>query len=110
MAKEGRPKFNPRPGRGLNPGPPGWQPEILPAVPTSHTQENTFGIAPVIHAKYRCLVLSIQPPRHLVPVVHVSVQDAEVHHLEKLQMVDHRTDHPNHCHCCCPYLPLLHAG
>ena len=23
MAKEGRPKFNPRPGRGLNPGPPG---------------------------------------------------------------------------------------
>ena len=25
MAKEGRRKFNPRPGRGLNPGPPGWQ-------------------------------------------------------------------------------------
>ena len=28
VAKEGRPKFNPRPGRGLNPGPPGWQSEI----------------------------------------------------------------------------------
>ena len=37
VAKEGRPKFNPRPGRGLNPGPSGWQSEILPTVPTSHT-------------------------------------------------------------------------
>ena len=37
VAKEGRPKFNPRPGRGLNPGPHGWQSEILPTVPTSHT-------------------------------------------------------------------------
>ena len=38
VAKEGHPKFNPRPGRGLNPGPPGWQSEILPTVATSHTQ------------------------------------------------------------------------
>ena len=37
MAKEGRPKFNPRPGRGLNPGPSGWQSEIILTVPTSHT-------------------------------------------------------------------------
>ena len=36
VAKEGRPKFNPRPGRGLNPGPPGWQSKVLPTVPTSH--------------------------------------------------------------------------
>ena len=37
VAKEGLPKFNPRPGRELNPGPPGWQSEILPTVPTSHS-------------------------------------------------------------------------
>ena len=36
VAKEGRPKFNPQPGRGLNPGPSRWQSEILPTVPTSH--------------------------------------------------------------------------
>ena len=39
VAKEGRPKFNPRPGRRLNPGPSGWQSEILPTVPTSHTHD-----------------------------------------------------------------------
>ena len=37
VAKEGLSKFNPRPGRELNPGPPGWQSEILPTVPTSHS-------------------------------------------------------------------------
>ena len=37
VAKEGCLKFNPRPGRGLNPEPSGWQSEILPTVPTSHT-------------------------------------------------------------------------
>ena len=36
VAKTGRPKFNPRPGWGLNPGPSGLQSEILPTVPTSH--------------------------------------------------------------------------
>ena len=34
VAKEGCPKFNPRPGWGLNPGPHGWQSEILPTVLT----------------------------------------------------------------------------
>ena len=38
VAKEGCLKFNPRPGRGLNPGPSGWQSEILPTVPTLHNQ------------------------------------------------------------------------
>ena len=28
VAKESHPKFNPRPGRGMNLGPPGWQSEI----------------------------------------------------------------------------------
>ena len=37
VAKEGHPKFNPRPGQGLNQGPSGWQSEILPTVPTSQT-------------------------------------------------------------------------
>ena len=37
VAKEGSPKFYPRPGRGLNPGPHGWQSEILPTVLASHT-------------------------------------------------------------------------
>ena len=37
VAKESLPKFNPRPCRGLNPGPPGWQSEILPTALTSHT-------------------------------------------------------------------------
>ena len=37
VAKEGLPKFNPRPGRGLNPGPSGWQSEVLQTVLTSHT-------------------------------------------------------------------------
>ena len=37
VVKEGRPKFNPQPGQGLNPGRSGWQPENLPNVPTSHT-------------------------------------------------------------------------
>ena len=38
VAKEGRPKFNPRTkrGRGLNPRPHGWQSEILPTALTSH--------------------------------------------------------------------------
>ena len=35
VTKEGLPKFNPRPGRGLNPGTSGWQSEILPTAPTS---------------------------------------------------------------------------
>ena len=34
--RRSRPKFNPRPGWGLNPGPSGWQSDILPSVPTSH--------------------------------------------------------------------------
>ena len=29
VAKDGRPKFNPQPGRGLIPEPSGWQSEIL---------------------------------------------------------------------------------
>ena len=37
VAKEGCPKFNPRPGRGLNLGPPGLQLEISPTALTSHT-------------------------------------------------------------------------
>ena len=32
---EGRPKFNPRSGLGLNPEPSGWQSVILPNLPTS---------------------------------------------------------------------------
>ena len=40
VAKEGRPKFNPRPGRRLNPRPSGWQSEILPTMPTSHTGDH----------------------------------------------------------------------
>ena len=32
VVKEGRPKFNLRPGRGLKPGPPGSQSAILPTV------------------------------------------------------------------------------
>ena len=40
VAKEGLLKFNPRPGRGVNSGPSGWQSEILPTVPTSHTIMN----------------------------------------------------------------------
>ena len=37
-SKEGYPKFNPRPGRGLNPGRPrSWQSEILPTALTLHT-------------------------------------------------------------------------
>ena len=30
VAKEGHPKFIPRPGRGMNPGSPEWRSEILP--------------------------------------------------------------------------------
>ena len=37
VVKEGRPKFNLRPGRGLNQGPSGWQSEVSPTVTTSHT-------------------------------------------------------------------------
>ena len=37
VAKECCPKFNPQQGRGLNLQPSGWQSEILPNVPTSHT-------------------------------------------------------------------------
>ena len=37
VAKEGRPEFNPRPGQGLNPEPPGGLSEILPTALTSHT-------------------------------------------------------------------------
>ena len=40
VVKEGCPKFNPQPGRGLNQGPPGWQSEILPTVLTLHTLLN----------------------------------------------------------------------
>ena len=40
MAKEGRPKFNPRPGRGKNPGPSDWQPENLTTAQTSHTHSS----------------------------------------------------------------------
>ena len=43
-AVHGHPKFNPRPGQGLNPGPSGWQSEILPTVPTSHTQTTGGGL------------------------------------------------------------------
>ena len=42
VAKEGRSKFNPRLGRGLNPGPPGWQSEISSTALTSRlTLENS---------------------------------------------------------------------
>ena len=37
VAKEGRLKFNPRPGGVLNPEPSAWPSEILLTVPTSHT-------------------------------------------------------------------------
>ena len=40
--KEGNPKFNPRPGRGLNSGPSGSWSEILPTVPTLHTQRDGY--------------------------------------------------------------------
>ena len=32
------PKFDPQPGQELNPGPPDWQPEILPIALTLHVQ------------------------------------------------------------------------
>ena len=32
-------KSNPRPGPGLNPGPPGWQSEIFPTALASHTND-----------------------------------------------------------------------
>ena len=35
VAKEGGPKFNPRPDRELNSEPPGWQLETLPTALTS---------------------------------------------------------------------------
>ena len=37
VVKKGLPKFNPQPGRGMNPGPSVWQSEILPTVSTSPT-------------------------------------------------------------------------
>ena len=41
VAKEGRPKFNPQLGWELNPGPPGWQSEMLPTALTLHTHTIT---------------------------------------------------------------------
>ena len=41
MVKEGHPKFSTQPGWGFNPGPSGWQSEILPTVSTSHAQFNS---------------------------------------------------------------------
>ena len=38
--KEGRRKFNPRPGRGLNPGPSGWQSETQGSHPDILTTGN----------------------------------------------------------------------
>ena len=52
MAKEGRPKFNPRPGRGLNSGPSGWQSEILPTVPTSLSFRGLWPNFPVTPLTY----------------------------------------------------------
>ena len=44
--REVRSKFNPRPGRKLNPGPSGWQSaEILPTVPTSCSRGRTQKVA-----------------------------------------------------------------
>ena len=38
VMKEGHPKLKPQPGWGLNQVPSGWQSDILPTVPTSHTK------------------------------------------------------------------------
>ena len=46
VAKEGHPKFNPQPDQGLNPGPSGYQSEILPTVPTSHTFTISYNTIP----------------------------------------------------------------
>ena len=37
VRKKGRLKFNPKPVRGLNPGPSGWQSKIISTVSTLHT-------------------------------------------------------------------------
>ena len=63
----------------------------------------------VVHTLHSVLFIS-QSPRDLVPVVHVSIQDSALHHLEKLQ-VDHHcyTHHPYYCGRCCRLL-VFNAG
>ena len=40
VVKEGRQKFIPRPDRGLSPGSPDWQSEVLTTALTSHTRSS----------------------------------------------------------------------
>ena len=51
LAKESCPKYNPQPGWGLNPGPRGWQSEILATVLTLHRLQYgaVEGLADVSH-------------------------------------------------------------
>ena len=68
MAKEDHPKFNPRPGWGLNPGPSGWQSEILPTVPASHTLHQLH-----THCLCVCLSFSFSQKRDSCPLLTLSV-------------------------------------
>ena len=63
----------------------------------------------VLHTSHSVLFLS-QSPRDLVPVVHFSLQDSTLHHMEKLK-VDHHccAHHPYYCGRYCRLL-VFNAG
>ena len=57
--KEAHPKFNLRPGRRLNSGPPGWQSVILPTALTSHTLTLTLFYMQVSFVPYTDEIASL---------------------------------------------------